>query len=79
MNEYFLQQMNQYELYEIAEFGIRERIMLRLEGKQKDHPQFLYDEIEKLEEMDVEELRKTIRIHAELFQLEKLSKWISHS
>ena len=72
MNKQLLESLSEDELYEVAEYGIQERINLRLTGLRADDPQFLYDALEKLDDMNAEELKQSILIHSELYQLEKL-------
>ncbi len=72
MNKQLLESLSEDELYEVAEYGIQERINLRLTGQRTDDPQFLYDTLEKLDDMNAEELKQSILIHSELYQLEKL-------
>ena len=75
MNKQLLESLSEDELYEVAEYGIQERINLRLTGQRTDDPQFLYDTLEKLDDMNAEELKQSILIHSELYQLEKLQSW----
>lgn len=72
MNKQLLESLSEDELCEVAEYGIQERINLRLTGQRADDPQFLYDALEKLDDMNAEELKQSILIHSELYQLEKL-------
>ena len=71
MNKQLLESLSEDELYEVAEYGIQERINLRLTGLRADDHQFLYDALEKLDDMNAEELKQSILIHSELYQLEK--------
>ena len=52
MNKQLLESLSEDELYEVAEYGIQERINLRLTGQRTDDPQFLYDTLEKLDDMN---------------------------
>ena len=66
-----LASLSEDELFEVAEYGIQARIELRLGGKMNDDPQFLYDALDAIEDMDVEQLKACIREHTAKFHQEK--------
>ena len=66
-----LERLGEDELFEIAEYGIQSRIDLRLEGTVNDDPQFLYDALAAIEDMNAEQLKACIRENSLKYQQEK--------
>ncbi len=66
-----LASLSEDKLFEVAEHGIQARIELRLGGEVNDDPQFLYDALDAIEDMDVEQLKSCIREHTSKFHQEK--------
>ncbi|WOE43024.1 hypothetical protein [Acinetobacter chinensis] len=66
-----LERLGEDELFEIAEYGIQSRIDLRLEGTVNDDPQFLYDALAAIEDMNAEQLKACIRENSSKYQQEK--------
>lgn len=63
--------LSEDELFEMAEYGIQARIDSRKQGKVNDHPQFLFNVFEVIDE---DSLKACISEHSTRYKLEKNSQ-----